>query len=55
MTGYGMCGIFIPDRVLAGQWRSQWMAGDRLGGGEGSQQVAERGRYINACASYTCL
>jgi len=34
MTGYGMCGIFIPDRVLAGQWRSQWMAGDRLGGGK---------------------
>jgi len=26
MTGDGMCGVFIPDRVLAGQWRSQWPA-----------------------------
>jgi len=24
MTGDGMCGVFIPDRVLAGWWRSQW-------------------------------
>jgi len=22
MTGDGMCGVFIPDRVLAGWWRS---------------------------------
>jgi len=24
-----MCGVFIPDRVLAGWWRSQWKASDR--------------------------
>jgi len=24
MTGHGMCGVFIPDRVLAGKWWSQW-------------------------------
>jgi len=29
MTGDGMCGVFIPDRVLAGWWRSQWKASDR--------------------------
>jgi len=33
MTGDGMCGVFIPDRVLAGKWRSQWKASDRLGAG----------------------
>jgi len=30
MTGDGMCGVFIPDRVLAGWWRSQWKASDRM-------------------------
>ena len=30
MTGHGMCGVFIPDRVLAGWWRSQWKASDRM-------------------------
>jgi len=29
MTGDGMCGVFIPDRVLAGWWRSQWKVSDR--------------------------
>ena len=29
MTGDGMCGVFIADRVLAGWWRSQWKASDR--------------------------
>jgi len=29
MTGDGMCSVFIPDRVLAGWWRSQWKASDR--------------------------
>jgi len=29
MTGDGMCGVFIPDRVLAGWWRSQWKASDQ--------------------------
>jgi len=28
MTRDGMCGVFIPDRVLAGWWRSQWKASD---------------------------
>jgi len=44
MTGDGMCGIFIPDRVLAGWWRSQWKASDRMWAGRcptgcGSGQV----------------
>ena len=34
MTGDGMCGVFIPDRVLAGKWRSQWKASDRMGAGK---------------------
>jgi len=29
MTRDGMCGVFIPDRVLAGWWRNQWKASDR--------------------------
>jgi len=29
MTGDGMCGVFIPDRVLAGWWRNQWKASDQ--------------------------
>jgi len=29
MTRNGMCGVFIPDRVLAGWWRSQWKASDQ--------------------------
>jgi len=47
MTGDGMCGVFIPDRVLAGWWRSQWKASDRkwVGGGVCAQQVVEGGRY----------
>jgi len=34
MTGDGMCGVFIPDRVLASKWRSQWKASDRMGAGK---------------------
>jgi len=33
MTGDGMCGVFIPDRVLAGWWRSQWKTSDRMWAG----------------------
>jgi len=33
MTGDGMCGVFIPDRVLAGWWRSQWKLSDRMWAG----------------------
>jgi len=33
MTGDGMCGVFIPDRVLAGWWRSQWKVSDRMWAG----------------------
>jgi len=28
MTRDGMCGVFIPDRVLAGWWGSQWKVSD---------------------------
>ena len=33
MTGDGMCGVFIPDRVLAGWWRSQRKVSDRMWAG----------------------
>ena len=33
MTGDGMCDVFIPDRVLAGWWRSQWKASDWMWAG----------------------
>jgi len=33
MTGDGMCGVFIPDRVLAAWWRSQWKASDQMWAG----------------------
>ena len=33
MTRDGMCGVFIPDRVLAGWWRSQLKASDRMWAG----------------------
>ena len=49
MTGDGMCGVFIPDRVLAGWWRSH---GRRVTGcgWVGAQQVVKGGRYISASA-----
>jgi len=28
-----MCGVFIPDRVLASWWRSEWKASDRMWAG----------------------
>jgi len=31
MAGDGMCGVFIPDRVLAGWWGSQWKASEDVG------------------------
>jgi len=49
MTGDGMCGVFIPDRVLAGKWRSQWKASDQLWAGRCTTGCG-RGRYISACA-----
>jgi len=49
MTGDGMCGVFIPDRVLAGKWRSQWKASDWMGAGKCTACYG-RGRYISACA-----
>jgi len=33
MTGDGMRGVFITDRVLAGWWKSLWEASDRMGAG----------------------
>jgi len=50
MTGDGMCGVFIPDRVLAGWWRSQWEGEGPDGGRVGAQQVVEGGRYLSASA-----
>ena len=34
MTGDGMCGVFIPDRVLAGWWRNQWKGSDWMWAGK---------------------
>jgi len=51
MTGDGMCDVFIPDKVLAGWWRSQWKASDRkwagrciTGCGRGQVQRSHRNR-----------
>jgi len=49
MTGHGMCGVFIPDRVLAGWWRSQWKASDRMGTGRCTTGCG-RARHFSACA-----
>ena len=49
MTGDGMCGVFIPDRVLAGSWRSQWKTSDRIWAGRCTTGCG-RGRYISASA-----
>ena len=49
MTGDGMCGVFIPDRVLASWWRSQWKVSDRMGAGR-CMTGCGRGRYISASA-----
>jgi len=43
MTGDEVCGVFIPDRVLAGWWSTG-------SGRVGAQQVVEGGRYISASA-----
>jgi len=44
-----MFGVFIPDRVLAGCWRSQWKASDRKWAGSCITGCG-RGRYISASA-----
>ena len=49
MTRDGMCGVFIPDRVLAGWWRSQWKVSDREWAGRGITGCV-RSRYISASA-----
>jgi len=40
-----MCGVFIPDRVLAGWWRGGWEAGDGWWVGRG-KTGGERGGGI---------
>ena len=47
MTRDGMCGVFIPDRVLAGWWGSQWKASDREWVGRCITGCG-RGRFISA-------
>ena len=49
MTGYGMYGVFIPDRVLAGQWRSHWKASDRMGVGRCTTGCGEGEVYKYVC------
>jgi len=49
MTGDGMCGVFIPDRVLlaGGEANGRRVTGC---GRVGAQQVVEGGRYMYASA-----
>ena len=54
MTGYGMCGVFIPDRVLAGWWRSQWKASDRMGAGRCTTGCGEGEVYKCECGWDHC-
>jgi len=49
MTRDGMCGVFIPDRVLAGWWGSQWKVSDQEWVGRCITGCG-RGRYISASA-----
>jgi len=49
MTGDGIRGVFIPDRVLASKWRSQWKASDRMWAGRYTTGCG-RERYISASA-----
>ena len=44
MTRDGMCGVFIPDRVLTRWWRSQWKASDRMWAGK--VYIRQSGRSI---------
>ena len=53
MTGYGMCGVFILDRVLAGQWRIQWKASDRMWAGRCTAGCG-RGQVYTSPISTTC-
>jgi len=45
MRGDGMCGVFIPDSVLAGWWRSQWKASDRKWAGRCTAACQNPVRY----------
>jgi len=49
MTGHGMCGVFIPDRVLAGKCCTNGKVSDRMGAGRCTAGCG-RGRYLSACA-----
>ena len=51
MTRDGMCGVFIPDRALAGKWRSQWKASDRMWAGRCTTGCG-RGRYIKCMCGW---
>ena len=57
-----MCGVFISDRVLAGWWRSQWKASDRMwvgrcttGCGEGEVYKCECGGGDHCSVLGGCL
>jgi len=54
MTGDGMCGVFIPDRVLAGWWRSQWKASDRKWAGRCTTGCGRRQVYKCECRWDQC-
>jgi len=49
MAGDGKCGVFIPDRVLSGWWKSQWKVCNWEWAGRCTTGCG-RGRYISASA-----
>ena len=51
MTGDGMCGVFIPDRVLVSWWRSQWKAGDRKWAGRCTTGCGRGQVYVHLATS----
>jgi len=54
MTGDGMCGAFIPDRVLAGWWSSQWKASHRMWAGRCITGCGRGQVYKCECGWYHC-
>ena len=41
----GTCGVFIPEGVVVGKWRSQWEGEGPVGRGESQQVVEGEGIY----------
>jgi len=46
MTEDGTCGVFIPEGVVAGKWRSQWEGRVTGGGGWSHNRLWKGEAYI---------